>query len=49
VNSFTVTLTSVAAAALPVEPRLWKDPRGLAHEVGLFLAHEHDDDQEESS
>ncbi len=35
-------------AALPVEPRLWKDPRGLAHEVGLFLAHEHDDDQEES-
>jgi Rad3-related DNA helicase len=25
-------------AALPVEPRLWKDPRGLAHEAGAFLA-----------
>jgi len=35
-------------AALPVEPRLWKEPRGLAHEAGLFLAREHDDDQEES-
>ena len=27
-------------AALPVEPRLWKDPRGLAHEAGAFLARE---------
>lgn len=25
-------------AALPVEPRPWKDPRGLAHEAGAFLA-----------
>jgi Rad3-related DNA helicase len=25
-------------AALPVEPRLWKEPRGLAHEAGAFLA-----------
>ena len=26
-------------AALPVEPRLWKDPRGLAHDASSFLAH----------
>ena len=25
-------------AALPVEPSLWKDPRGLAREAGAFLA-----------
>ncbi|MFM8558321.1 MAG: helicase C-terminal domain-containing protein [bacterium] len=25
-------------AALPVEPRPWRDPRGLAHEAGAFLA-----------
>jgi len=27
-------------AALPVEPSLWKDPRGLAREAGAFLAGE---------
>ena len=27
-------------AALPVEPKLWKDPRGLAHEASVFLARE---------
>jgi ATP-dependent DNA helicase DinG len=27
-------------AALPVEPQLWKDPRGLAAEAGAFLAQE---------
>ena len=27
-------------AALPVEPQLWKDPRGLAAEAGAFLATE---------
>jgi Rad3-related DNA helicase len=25
-------------AALPVEPTLWNDPRGLAHEAGAFLS-----------
>lgn len=35
-------------AALPVEPRLWKDPRGLAHEAGAFLAREQDVTLEES-
>ena len=25
-------------AALPVEPTLWSDPRGLAHEAGAFLS-----------
>ena len=35
-------------AALPVEPRLWKDPRGLADEAGAFLAREQDVTLEES-
>ena len=35
-------------AALPVEPRLWKDPRGLAHEAGAFLAREDGVTMEES-
>jgi Rad3-related DNA helicase len=35
-------------AALPVEPKLWKDPRGLAHEAGTFLAREDGVTMEES-
>ncbi len=35
-------------AALPVEPKLWKDPRGLANEAGLFLAREERVSMEES-
>ncbi len=35
-------------AALPVEPKLWKDPRGLAHEAGSFLAREDGVPMEES-
>jgi Rad3-related DNA helicase len=35
-------------AALPVEARLWKDPRGLAHEAGTFLAREDGVAMEES-
>ncbi len=35
-------------AALPVEPKLWKDPRGLAHEAGAFLAREDGVTMEES-
>jgi Rad3-related DNA helicase len=35
-------------AALPVEARLWKDPRGLATEAGTFLAREDDVAMEES-
>jgi Rad3-related DNA helicase len=35
-------------AALPVEPRLWREPRGLAHEAAVFLAHEPDVTLEES-
>jgi ATP-dependent DNA helicase DinG len=34
--------------ALPVEPKLWKDPRGLAHEAGAFLAREDGVAMEES-
>ncbi len=35
-------------AALPVEPKLWKDPRGLAHEASVFLAREDGVTMEES-
>jgi len=35
-------------AALPVEARLWKDPRGLAREAGTFLAREDGVAMEES-
>lgn len=35
-------------AALPVEPKLWKDPRGLAHEASTFLAREDGVTMEES-
>jgi len=35
-------------AALPVEPRLWKDPRGLAAEAGTFLIHGDEVPMEES-
>ena len=35
-------------AVLPVEPKLWEDPRGLAHDAGAFLAREDGVTMEES-